>query len=574
MIAKRDDAARPSEELIIMQRPDTRRHGSAALGVGFVTLALFSLPAIACSRTASEPTGNAEVSARPTSVPRDTSAELPSPPVQAGAMAPRLRATEDALLMTWIEPSARAHGDTGEGVNSHRVRFARFVDEKWSAASTIVEGPKVVANWADAPSVVRAGDGALVAHWAEKSGTRAYAYDVVLARSTDGGDHWKRIGRAHDDETATEHGFVSLVPEGSGVRAFWLDGRETATTEAEPKHGAGAMTLRTAVVIGDTVSDGEVVDGRVCDCCGTSAAVTRRGPLVVYRDRQDDELRDIALVGRAEKQWSEPRLVHADGWRVEGCPVNGPMMATDGDRVAVAWYTYVDQRSRIRLSLSNDAGKTSADPIEIDQPVGRRSPIGRVDVVLDGDGAVVSWVASEREDAVVLVARVSADGGVGEPLTVARLSASRQSGFPQLERLGDRLLVAWTKAGKPTSVEMRALSLSELPAPNARARAAPNARELTKLHERYAAKGVRLVAVSVDGGRSADEIRAFTERRKLPYAIWHDPEDRASTTFGVSTLPANFVIGRDGTIVWSQTGALTAKDGSATRALDAALKRP
>jgi hypothetical protein len=35
--------------------------------------------------------------------------------------------------------------------------------------------------------------------------------------------------------------------------------------------------------------------------------------------------------------WTRPRVVHADGWKIDACPVNGPAAASDGAlRVAVA----------------------------------------------------------------------------------------------------------------------------------------------------------------------------------------------------------------------------------------------
>lgn len=300
--------------------------------------------------------------------------------------------------------------------------------------------------------------------------------------------------------------------------------------------------------------------------------------------------------------------------------MNGPALAADGHRVAVAWYTYVEQRARIRLALSRDAGRTFATPIEIDEPRGRRSPIGRVDVVLDGDGAIISWLASEREAAVLLVARVTSAGQVGEPVTVARTSAARNGGFPRMVRLGDALALAWTDAGEPSRVELRALSVNDLPGPETKQPPAPAPElfaagtaapeyhaqlldgsdvalaslrgevvllnlwatwcepcrhelgELTKLHADYSSKGVRIVAVSVDRERTPKEIAAFVERRKLPYSIWHDRKDRASELFRVNTLPASVVIDRAGTIVWSQVGALTAQDAAVKKALDAALE--
>src|SRR5690606_40868449 len=62
----------------------------------------------------------------------------------------------------------------------------------------------------------------------------------------------------------------------------------------------------------------------VCDCCQTSVALTSRGPLLFYRGRSPDEVRDV-LVSRLEGNvWTAPRRVHADDWVVGGCPVNGP----------------------------------------------------------------------------------------------------------------------------------------------------------------------------------------------------------------------------------------------------------
>jgi hypothetical protein len=209
-------------------------------------------------------------------------------------MAPNLTVSRDSeLLLTWLEPEESSEGKPA----AHRLRFAKLKAGAWSEAATIVRGEALVANWADFPSVARGADGGLVAHWAERSAASPYAYDVLLGRSTDGGRSWRRIGPAHDDKTATEHGFVSLLEDGSRVRAFWLDGRETAGAEGHDSHGAGAMTLRTAV-LGKSLGGGELLDGRVCDCCGTSAAMTSEGPVVVYRNRDENEVRDIFILRR------------------------------------------------------------------------------------------------------------------------------------------------------------------------------------------------------------------------------------------------------------------------------------
>jgi peroxiredoxin len=544
------------------------------------------------------------------------------PPSAPGALAPNLVASgEEEALLTWLEPV----GEHGEGrPRAHRLRFARLKKGVWSQAATIAQGEGLVANWADFPSVARGADGTLVAHWAERSGSSPYAYDVLLGRSTDGGKTWRRLGPAHEDKTQTEHGFVSMLAEGKGVRAFWLDGRQTAGAHGAP--GAGAMTLRTAVV-GGSVKDGEAIDVRVCDCCGTSAAMTSEGPVVVYRDRDENEVRDISLIRRTREGWSRPRPVSAEGWRIAGCPVNGPAVAARGKRVAVAWYTYAGERPRVRLAFSEDAGASFGAPLEVDGPEEGRMPLGRVDVVLEKEGAaLVSWLSAEREEAAVLVRRVTADRRMGSPLRVARSRAGRESGFARMERLGDSLVLAWTEPGTPSQVRAARVAVAEVPAATLPADGAEARRtlaeplavgqpapgyaavdlegravslagergrvvlvnlwatwcepcrfefpELVALHERHAAKGLRVIGVSVDAERTRAELGEFVSRRKLPYTLWHDPEGRALESFRAMMLPANFLIDRSGSVVWRRLGAVSAEDPSLKGALERALAAP
>ena len=77
----------------------------------------------------------------------------------------------------------------------------------------------------------------------------------------------------------------------------------------------------------------EELDARVCDCCQTAAVATQRGLLVAYRDRGPDEVRDISVVRFESGRWTEPHPLHSDGWKIAGCPVNGPAMDATSDHV-------------------------------------------------------------------------------------------------------------------------------------------------------------------------------------------------------------------------------------------------
>jgi hypothetical protein len=405
------------------------------------------------------------------------------PPAAPGAASPHLApdgSGSGALLLSWLEPQAAAGGG---GTPGHRLRFARFADGRWSEPRTVATGTDFFANWADLPAVVRMGDGSLAAHWLAKTGAGTYDYGIRLARSGDGGATWIPAGVLHDDGEdrggAGEHGFVSWLPEGTGLRAFWLDGRETAAgVGLEGGHhgghedlGGGAMTLRTArleptpaIPAAVAVTEPARLDGRVCDCCQTDAAVTSLGPLVVYRDRSNGgEVRDIAARYRTAAGWSAPVAVGRDGWQIAGCPVNGPAVAADGARVAVAWFTGADPGARVRIAFSGDGGASFGPPAEVDAD----APLGRVDLVLSAAGeAVVGWLArgTAKDRAGLRLRRVAPDGRAGDPFTVAATGAARSSGFPRLARSGDRLVLAWVDDAAPSRLRAVALPLAALPA--------------------------------------------------------------------------------------------------------------
>ena len=362
--------------------------------------------------------------------------ELESP-AGPGAMAPNLSHGAGAALLSWLEPAA-----DGAGME---LFTARLSGEGWESPQRVAAGETFFANWADLPAAVEAGGGLRFAHWLDKLGSDTYAYGARLARSLDGGG-WQPLGLLHDDASPTEHGFVSYAATGDGaVQAFWLDGREML--------GGGAMQLRTAAVDADGPSASVVLDERVCECCSTDAAITSTGAVVAFRDRSEDEIRDIAVVRAVGDGWSEPAVVHRDGWQIRGCPVNGPAIAARGERVAVAWFTAAAPGPRVFVAFSSDGGASFGAPVVIDDA----GPPGRVDIELDAEGgAVVSWLAAAQGAAQgaaeIRWRRVAADGRLAPAQRLATTAASRSAGVPRMVRVGDELLFVWVDVSGPQSV--------------------------------------------------------------------------------------------------------------------------
>jgi hypothetical protein len=355
--------------------------------------------------------------------------------------------------MTWIERT---------GDSTHAVRYARLDSNRWSAPTTVIERRDLFVNWADFPSVIATPSGRLFVHWLQRSGNGRYAYDVRIAQSADRGKTWSADTVLHTDRSAGEHGFVATwVAPGDSVGAAWLDGRHMKSGSGDGGHGTGAMSLQSvAVAPGGAAGQEHQLDLRTCDCCQVAATVTPSGPVIAYRDRTDDEIRDIAVVRQVAGQWTSPSIVHADGWHIEACPVNGPALASRGDTVAIAWFTGAQDTARVRVAFSVDGGQRFAAPVRVDGG----TPAGRVGIPLDENGdAIVSWL--ERvppEDAEVRVRRVSRAGEMGAPFVVSRTKAARASGFPRIVRSGDALVAAWTVPGDSARVMLGRLSVSEL----------------------------------------------------------------------------------------------------------------
>lgn len=359
--------------------------------------------------------------------------EIIATPAGPASQEPFLFADDSGqLVMSWIE----------EAEGGAAVMLAILEGEAWTAPIPVATSPGLFVNWADSPSVARLADGTLVVHWLQRGGSGTYVYDVNIAFSRDGGRSWSAPVVPHLDGTATQHGFVTLVPDERGVVVVWLDGRAYDETRFEPGAVRGAMQLRSAVIGPDgTASPDFALDLMTCSCCQTSAVRSGGDVLVVYRDRSPDEIRDISIVRRAGDIWSDPVPVHRDGWEIGGCPVNGPAIAARGDDVAVAWFTGSGDVAAVKLAFSDDAGASFDAPVRID--LGQ--PVGRVDLLMIGAGrALISWVEWQGAAEHLFICEATR-GGCDQPRHVATNSSGGSVNFPSMALTPDAVFLAWTQ---------------------------------------------------------------------------------------------------------------------------------
>ena len=334
-------------------------------------------------------------------------------------------------VMSWLEAST----------DGSALRFAVLDGEQWDTTHTVASGGNWFVNWADFPSVVPIHGDFWVAHWLVSQPAGGYAYDIAVSVSNDAGKTWGEPTTPHNDLTPTEHGFVSIFPQRDGAGLIWLDGRNMSVAGAE--HGAHGtsegMTLRSAhITVESRLEQGQQVDGLVCDCCQTDIALADSGPVAVYRNRTEDEIRDIYFSRLLDGQWSTGQPVSSDNWKISGCPVNGPAIAAQQERLVVAWYTGAQSQSTVKLAFSNDQGDGFHPALTIDSS----NPLGAVDVLLLENGdAVISWLGETADGhAQIRLQRVSPSGDRGIEHKIAATSIGKMTGFPQMVVAGQKVV--------------------------------------------------------------------------------------------------------------------------------------
>lgn len=379
--------------------------------------------------------------------------EIPSPTAAAGASGPSLTVSSEGVVwMTWLERD--------EGVTTLKFSSYDAVTKAWTSARPVASGRDWFVNWADFPALTVGPGGRATAVWFVNNPKPAAApaghdhhgpgYHALISRSTDGGRSWSAPVPLTKESDSIE--FVSLATLADGrVLAAWLDGRAK-------QRGGKAQALYARVL--DASGPDVRVDPSVCDCCQTTLTALPDGTaLLAYRGRTDEETRDIRVTRFRPGGWDPPRPLNHDDWRIAACPVNGPQFASDGGRVAVAWFTAADNDPRVAVSFSPDAGARFLLPVRANDV----KPAGRVSTVLLHDSAIlVTWV---DVDGGLRLRRINPDFTAADKLRLTPEGAPRVRGFPRAALLRDyrggnqpaEMLVAFTQEHVPGVKTLRVI---------------------------------------------------------------------------------------------------------------------
>jgi hypothetical protein len=168
-----------------------------------------------------------------------------------------------------------------------------------------------------------------------------------------------------------------------------------------------------------------------------------------------DDIRDMRFSVRGRSgEWSAPSLVHADQWKISGCPVNGPALAVNGSQSLAAWTTMQGDALSVRTALGNTRG--FGEMTELNHGSGL---LGRVDVApWRSHEFLISWVAQESmpvnntlrspkiEVTSIHLDVVDRHGKLGERAILAALKKGSNPGMPRLATSGQSAIAVWTES--------------------------------------------------------------------------------------------------------------------------------
>ena len=297
-------------------------------------------------------------------------------------------------------------------------------------------------------------------------------------------------------------------------------------------------------------------------------------------------------------------------WEIHGCPVNGPDADGDGQNTVMAWYSGGGKNAGVNAIFLDSNGKPSGKNIPIDDFL--QGSLGRVQVLLLNENeALVTWMKSKDNGHADLYGRrVHRDGRRGTPVIISEIGGSRGVGFPQMQKVDNKLVIAWTKAGDKeydtSGIEMVSFNFTEIPAiekkdaPQVSAPVAAIAKGefipdfsakdierndvklstyrgktillnfwaswcdacieefslFNELEKKYASKGLKIILMNVDEEEDWASALKLIAKTKLASTVWRDLDNKTQPIFGFSALPYTLIIDKSLAVRATMVGSL------------------
>ncbi|WP_348268728.1 sialidase family protein [Edaphobacter paludis] len=342
------------------------------------------------------------------------------------------------------------------------LRMSHEAGEHWMPPTTLSSSGETVNTSAEnAPQLVAHGMYAF-ALWQQKNDSDET--QLVEARSSGMGTT-PPVTTLVTDKPATDKsysGFATLAVAPNGdVYAAWLDGRDNTSGST----GTFNVYLARSTDRGATFHHNVKVATLACPCCRPSVAIAANGKVyVAYRHVYADNERDIAVATSTDhgEHFGAPVRIANDRWKLFGCPESGPVLAVQGDKLIVAWYTATGGHPGIRLTSSSDGGQTFSKEISVSKGIeGANHPY--LSMADDGTIALVfsgrqSTKSGDWNSLTPYALRIDTKGHVSATTHIPADTSGERYPTASLSPDGD-IYVIWSGSDAPQAALIRGASL-------------------------------------------------------------------------------------------------------------------
>lgn len=352
-----------------------------------------------------------------------------APPTLPFAVGVSLTSAPDGLV--WLSWADRPKEEIA-------LRFSTFdiAAKKWSAPNTIINHGRLfhLFEWPEAfPPVSVGANGHATAVGFFGYAAHSRETEAWLSQTADAGKTWGKVTPLSSESSGDIEDVALTTLANDRVLAAWIDGRNFEKREND------IMQLF-AHVIGEPGPDIPIDPSVPRGSRLSLTAFPDGGALLAYQSRTADNLTTIRTARFRGNEWDDSRPLANDVGLA-----TGPRLASDGGRVAAAWFTSAGNEPRVLASYSPDAGARFLQPLRID----RGKPAGSVDTLILHDGALlVVWPES---DGSVWLRRVTPDFTTDAPVQLAPPGATIANAVPRVARV--RIALVRDYVGGKTSAQ-------------------------------------------------------------------------------------------------------------------------
>ncbi len=92
---------------------------------------------------------------------------------------------------------------------------------------------------------------------------------------------------------------------------------------------------------------------------------------------------------------------------------------------------------------------------------------------------------------------------------------------------------------------------------------------MAELHDKYASKGLKIIAISVD--KRSDDLAKFVAEYRMPFQVLHDADGAVARRYGVFRYPESFLVDRNGKVLHHLVGAVEWMSTPVTKTIESML---